>query len=96
MPTEGLWTWRIRAFTDEWATWFHNAEIKIPAGKDVELMLTIGRELLERAAEARDREARARDARRPGAHRRPRMGGARGSATHRAVQTRPLMALDDR
>ncbi len=50
VPTEGLWMWRVRAFTDEWATWFHNAEIKIPAGQDVDLMLTTGRELLERAA----------------------------------------------
>ncbi len=49
VPTEGQWMWRVRAFTDEWATWFHNAEIKIPAGQDVELMLTTGRELLERA-----------------------------------------------
>ena len=48
--TEGLWMWRVRAFTDEWATWFHNAEIKIPAAQDVELMLTTGRELLGRAA----------------------------------------------
>jgi starch synthase (maltosyl-transferring) len=49
VPTEGAWTWRVRAFTDEWATWFHAAEIKIPAGQDVELMLTTGRALLERA-----------------------------------------------
>ena len=45
----GEWRWRVRAFTDEWATWLHNAELKIPAGVDVELMLTIGRGLLERA-----------------------------------------------
>lgn len=49
LDTEGEWTWRVRAFADEWATWHHNAEIKIPAGIDVELMLTIGKGLLERA-----------------------------------------------
>ena len=42
LPTEGLWTWRVRAFADEWATWLHNAEIKIPARIDVPLM-EIGR-----------------------------------------------------
>ncbi|TAL45590.1 MAG: DUF3416 domain-containing protein, partial [Salinibacterium sp.] len=46
---EGEWSWRIRAFADEWATWLHNAEIKIPAGVDVELMIELGRGVLERA-----------------------------------------------
>jgi len=46
----GTWTWRIRAFSDDWATWLHNAEIKVPAGIDVELMFAIGTELLTRAA----------------------------------------------
>ncbi len=49
LPISGEWTWRVRAFTDDWATWLHNAEIKIPAGIDVELMVTLGRLLLERA-----------------------------------------------
>jgi starch synthase (maltosyl-transferring) len=49
LPISGEWTWRVRAFTDDWATWLHNAEIKIPAEIDVELMVTMGRLLLERA-----------------------------------------------
>jgi starch synthase (maltosyl-transferring) len=49
LPTEGMWTWRVRAFTDEWATWLHNAELKIPAGVDVPLMIRMGRALLARA-----------------------------------------------
>jgi starch synthase (maltosyl-transferring) len=49
LPTEGTWTWRVRAFADEWATWLHNAEIKIPARIDVDLMVQIGRSLLARA-----------------------------------------------
>lgn len=49
LPLSGEWTWRVRAFTDDWATWLHNAELKIPAGVDVELMITMGRLLLERA-----------------------------------------------
>jgi len=46
----GTWTWRIRAFSDDWQTWLHNAEIKVPAGIDVELMFTIGTQLLTRAS----------------------------------------------
>jgi len=49
VSSTGMWTWQIRAFNDDWATWLHNAEIKIPAGVDVELMFTMGVELLRRA-----------------------------------------------
>jgi starch synthase (maltosyl-transferring) len=49
LPIAGEWSWRVRAFTDDWATWLHNAEVKIAAGVDVELMVTMGRLLLERA-----------------------------------------------
>jgi len=45
----GEWSWQVRAFTDDWATWLHNAELKIPAGVDVDLMITMGRTLLGRA-----------------------------------------------
>jgi starch synthase (maltosyl-transferring) len=47
----GAWTFRIVAFADEFATWHHNAEIKIDAGIDVELMYTIGSRLLAAGAE---------------------------------------------
>ena len=49
LNTEGEWLWRVRAFADDWATWLHNAEVKIPARIDVDLMITMGRDLLERA-----------------------------------------------
>lgn len=49
LPVEGEWTWKVRAFADDWATWLHNAEIKIPARVDVDLMLQMGRGLLARA-----------------------------------------------
>jgi starch synthase (maltosyl-transferring) len=49
LDLEGTWTWKVRAFADDWATWLHNAEIKIPAGIDVDLMVLMGRQLLERA-----------------------------------------------
>lgn len=46
---EGLWSWRIRAYTDDWATWLHNATVKIDAGVDVDVMLLAGAQLLDRA-----------------------------------------------
>jgi starch synthase (maltosyl-transferring) len=49
LDVEGTWTWRVRAFADDWATWHHNAELKVPAGVDVEVMLELGRRLLARA-----------------------------------------------
>jgi starch synthase (maltosyl-transferring) len=48
--TPGGWTWAIQAWVDDWATWLHNAELKVPAGVDVPLMLLIGTNLLKRAA----------------------------------------------
>ncbi|MFJ5261669.1 alpha-1,4-glucan--maltose-1-phosphate maltosyltransferase [Streptomyces sp. NPDC088387] len=49
---EGDWTYRVEAWSDPLATWRHTADVKIPAGIDVELVLTDGATLLERAAEA--------------------------------------------
>ncbi|WP_306233947.1 alpha-1,4-glucan--maltose-1-phosphate maltosyltransferase [Agrococcus beijingensis] len=46
----GLWRWHVEAWADEWATWHHNAEIKIPAGIDTEVMAALGAQLLARAA----------------------------------------------
>ena len=46
----GSWSYTIEAFSDDWATWLHNATIKIPAGVDVELMFAMGEELLATVA----------------------------------------------
>src|SRR5690349_3970263 len=48
----GAWTFEIESWSDPVATWRHNAEIKIPAGIDVDLMFTEGALLLERLADA--------------------------------------------
>jgi starch synthase (maltosyl-transferring) len=45
----GRWTYRVRAYADDFATWEHNAAIKIPAGIDVELMFQIGAGILTEA-----------------------------------------------
>ena len=47
---EGEWSVRVEGWGDPVATWRHNAEIKIPAEIDVELMFTEGALLLERLA----------------------------------------------
>jgi starch synthase (maltosyl-transferring) len=46
----GTWSFRIRAAADDWASWLHNADIKIDAGQDVELVFAMGAALLERGA----------------------------------------------
>lgn len=61
----GTWTWRIRAFSDEWRTWQHNAQVKVPAGIDVDLMFLTAQELLRGAHDSaivRDARAAASDA----------------------------------
>ncbi|MFU8947029.1 alpha-1,4-glucan--maltose-1-phosphate maltosyltransferase [Mycetocola zhadangensis] len=60
VTTQGTWTFRVRAYADEWETWRHNAEIKIPAGIDVELMYTMGAEQLAKAATDKNRPVRER------------------------------------
>ncbi len=52
LHTAGGWVWSVQAWTDDYATWLHDAEIKVPADIDAELMLTIGAGILDRAASA--------------------------------------------
>jgi starch synthase (maltosyl-transferring) len=47
---EGRWRFHVEAWADPIASWQHDAAIKIPGGQDVELMLTEGALLYERAA----------------------------------------------
>ena len=42
----GLWHYRIDTWSDVWETWRHRAEIKVPAGSDVELELAEGANLV--------------------------------------------------
>ena len=46
----GDWTFRIDTWSDPYATWRHDATVKIDARVDVELMLEEGARLMERAA----------------------------------------------
>ena len=49
---EGDWTFLVQAWSDPWATWRHVAEVKVPAGLDVELTFAEGVLLFRRAAAA--------------------------------------------
>jgi starch synthase (maltosyl-transferring) len=52
ITSEGPWTFTVEAWADPIAHWHHDAGIKVPAGLDVELMLTEGALLFERATRA--------------------------------------------
>ncbi|HQA30270.1 MAG TPA: DUF3416 domain-containing protein [Propioniciclava tarda] len=54
---EGDWTFRVEGWSDPWGTWVHNAEAKLPAGVDIELVCAEGQDLLGRTALAADAAA---------------------------------------
>jgi starch synthase (maltosyl-transferring) len=57
-PTStGNWSFMIEAWNDRYGTWHHNAEVKVEAGIDVELMLAEGAALLAEAAEDSSRNS---------------------------------------
>ncbi|WP_426623791.1 alpha-1,4-glucan--maltose-1-phosphate maltosyltransferase [Leifsonia sp. McL0607] len=88
LEQEGLWRYRVQAYADEYATWRHNAEVKVPAAIDVELMLTIAHDLLAKAAS---------DKRRSTAERRHLSEAARVVAdAERGDDERFQAAVDDR
>ena len=47
IPARGEYTFEIESYDHPFATWDHDAEIKISAGVDAELMCTIGKKVLE-------------------------------------------------
>ncbi len=61
MTKAGNFSFCIEGYSDDYATWLHNAEIKVPAGIDVDVMMTLGRQIFTRAAadEARSAQDRA-------------------------------------
>ncbi|GAA1913139.1 alpha-1,4-glucan--maltose-1-phosphate maltosyltransferase [Nocardioides marmoribigeumensis] len=48
LDEEGAWGFEVQGWSDPFGTWEHNAEIKIAAGIDTELMFTEGQVLLQR------------------------------------------------
>jgi starch synthase (maltosyl-transferring) len=57
MTHEGLHTFTIEGYSDDFATWEHDAQIKVAAGIDVELMMTLGKQLFASAADDKKRSA---------------------------------------
>ncbi len=57
LDVDGSWSFRFEAFSDDFATWAHAAELKVAAGVDVPVMAALGAELLTRAAAEKDRPA---------------------------------------
>jgi starch synthase (maltosyl-transferring) len=50
----GRWSYRVEGWSDPYATWAHDATIKIEAGVDVDLMLEEGARLFERVLATTD------------------------------------------
>jgi starch synthase (maltosyl-transferring) len=97
----GEWHYRIRAYSDDFATWEHNASIKIPAGLDVDVTIAVGLALFTAASAESTRSA---------AHRRllagvakklssatlapeQKLAAALTPAVHAALAARPLESL---
>lgn len=57
LDLQGPWRYRFEAFSDDFATWAHAAELKVAAGVDVPIMAALGAQLLTRAAAEKDRPA---------------------------------------
>jgi len=93
----GEWRWHIQAWVDEWATWLHNAEIKVPAGIDVPLMLGIGSDLLKRAAKGSPSSTLLKDAAKSLANKRlspeERLAVALDPALTEEIERNPLAAI---
>ncbi|MGY0491678.1 alpha-1,4-glucan--maltose-1-phosphate maltosyltransferase [Streptomyces sp. WG-D5] len=95
----GRWAFRVEAWGDPVATWWHAAKIKIPAGIDTELVLEEGALLYERAAKGvpaplrspvADAAAILRDSARPAASR---LAAALAPDVRRALSRHPLREL---
>ncbi|MFS0912571.1 maltotransferase domain-containing protein [Microbacterium sp. 179-I 3D2 NHS] len=57
LDAQGAWTYRFEAYSDDFATWAHAAELKVAADVDVPIMAALGAQLLARAAAEADRPA---------------------------------------
>lgn len=53
--SEGIYSFKIRAFADDYETWHHNATVKIGAGIDEDLMILEGVKLFTRASSESNR-----------------------------------------
>ncbi|MGL4339515.1 MAG: alpha-1,4-glucan--maltose-1-phosphate maltosyltransferase [Rhodoglobus sp.] len=94
LSSPGTWRWCVRAFTDDWQTWQHNAELKIAAGVDVELMLTMAEQLLARAGTRKIFSAARKGVKDTSLSAQERLAMATQQAVIDAMNARPLMSLE--
>lgn len=62
MDEIGTWSFQIEGFGDDFSSWLHNAQVKIAAGQDQDLMMLEGQIILKRAADEKTRSAKNRSA----------------------------------
>ncbi|PPH83957.1 alpha-1,4-glucan--maltose-1-phosphate maltosyltransferase [Rathayibacter sp. AY1D9] len=101
LDEEGDWSYRIRAYADDWATWQHTAEVKIPAGLDIDVTFAIGEGLLRSGADDSSRPEGERSLLSDTAARvgdttlsaEERLAAATDPTVHGALDARPVMSL---
>lgn len=101
LDAEGDWSYRIRAFADDWATWLHTAEVKIPAGLDLDVTFALGAGLLRSGADDADRPSAERTLLADAAAKvadtalgtEERLAAATDASVHGALSARPVMSL---
>jgi starch synthase (maltosyl-transferring) len=100
MTETGTWHFRVEAWGDPVAHWWHDAEIKVPRGQDVELMFEEGAALFSRAAEGVPTAERpmlttlARDLLDPAIPALDRLAAAVGPRVRDLLHAHPLRELD--
>ena len=91
LDAEGTWTFRVRAWSDQWASWLHTAAVKLAAGQDEELTLETGAVLLDHVARLklfRDAAAALRDG---GRDPEERLAIARAPRLTAAIEREPIL-----
>ncbi|MCU1545676.1 MAG: alpha,4-glucan--maltose-phosphate maltosyltransferase, partial [Homoserinimonas sp.] len=93
----GHWSWSVQAWNHDWATWLHTAQIKLPASIDVDLVLTMGSEILARAASVDPGNKILQEAAKTVANKKlssdERFRAANDSRVLAALEEKPLMSL---
>jgi starch synthase (maltosyl-transferring) len=90
----GDWHFRVRAYGDDWATWVHYADIKIPLAQDVDLVFSEGAELLTRAGTSRAVKAAAAALGDPTLTPDARLGAAHEPGLTASILARPISSLE--
>jgi starch synthase (maltosyl-transferring) len=94
LDTVGTWRFRVQAWGDDWASWLHDADIKIPLAQDVELVFAEGLELLARAGTRKAIKEAAAAFADPTLAAEVRLAAAHDAKLTAAVAAKPLTSLE--